>query len=36
MDWTLNCREVEDFYKLDMLGEGTYGIVFMAKDKKND
>ena len=36
MDWSLNCREVEDFYKMDMLGEGTYGIVFMAKDKKND
>ena len=32
----LNCRDVEEFNKLDMIGEGTYGVVFMAKDKKTD
>lgn len=29
-----NCREVGAFDKLEMLGEGTYGIVFSAKDKE--
>ena len=32
----LNCRDVEDFNKMEMLGEGTYGVVFLAKDRKND
>ena len=32
----LNCRDVADFKKMDMLGEGTYGVVYLAKDTKND
>ena len=30
---TYNCRYVGEFDKLDMIGEGTYGIVFVAKDR---
>lgn len=29
----LNCRLIGEFEKGEMIGEGTYGIVFFAKDK---
>lgn len=29
----LNCRFIGEFEKGEMIGEGTYGIVFFAKDK---
>lgn len=29
----LNCRFIGKFEKGDIIGEGTYGIVFFAKDK---
>ena len=32
----LNCRDVEEVYRVDMIGEGTYGVVYMAKDKKTE
>ena len=28
-----NCRFIGEFQKGDMIGEGTYGIVFFARDK---
>lgn len=28
-----SCRYVGEFDRLDMVGEGTYGVVFVAKDK---
>ncbi|KAF9171712.1 Cyclin-dependent kinase 10 [Mortierella sp. AD011] len=31
-----NSRVVEDFEKLNKVGEGTYGIVYRARDKKTD
>ncbi len=31
-----NCRIVSDFEKLNKLGEGTYGTVYRARDKKNN
>ncbi|VDK55299.1 unnamed protein product, partial [Anisakis simplex] len=30
------CRSVNDFEKLNRIGEGTYGIVYRARDTKND
>ena len=30
----VNCRFVGEFEKLDMIGEGTYGTVYFAKDKQ--
>lgn len=29
-----SCRPVTDFEKLNRIGEGTYGIVYRAKDKR--
>lgn len=29
----LNCRFIGEYEKGEMIGEGTYGIVFYAKDK---
>ncbi len=29
------CRSVSDFEKLNRIGEGTYGIVYRAKDLKS-
>ena len=29
------CRSVSDFEKLNRVGEGTYGIVYCAKDLKS-
>ncbi|GAB6020762.1 Cdc2- kinase [Chamberlinius hualienensis] len=31
-----NCREVSEFEKLNRIGEGTYGIVYRARDTKSD
>lgn len=28
------CRDVSDFQKLNRIGEGTYGIVYRARDTK--
>lgn len=30
------CRSVSEFEKLNRIGEGTYGIVYRARDKKSD
>ena len=30
---TYNCRYVGDFKQMDMVGEGTYGVVFLGKDR---
>ncbi|KAK9498935.1 hypothetical protein O3M35_003472 [Rhynocoris fuscipes] len=30
------CRSVAEFEKLNRIGEGTYGIVYRARDTKND
>eukprot|EP00658_Telonema_sp_P-2_P052951 TRINITY_DN4130_c0_g2_i1.p1 TRINITY_DN4130_c0_g2~~TRINITY_DN4130_c0_g2_i1.p1 ORF type:complete len:269 (+),score=74.40 TRINITY_DN4130_c0_g2_i1:217-1023(+) len=30
-----NCRDVNDFSKLEHIGEGTYGSVFKARDRSN-
>lgn len=30
------CRDVADFRKLNRIGEGTYGIVYRARDTKTD
>lgn len=30
---TFNCRYVGEFEQMDMVGEGTYGVVFLGKDK---
>ncbi len=30
---TFNCRYVGEFDRLEMVGEGTYGVVFIGKDK---
>ncbi len=30
---TLNCRFIGEFEKGDVIGQGTYGIVFFAKDR---
>jgi serine/threonine protein kinase len=32
----LNCRFIGEFEKGDIIGEGTYGIVFQAKDKQTN
>lgn len=29
-----NCRSVDEFDKLNRIGEGTYGIVYRARDKR--
>ncbi|RCI04027.1 Cyclin-dependent kinase 10 [Rhizopus stolonifer] len=29
-----NCRDVEDFQKLNRVGEGTYGVVYRVKDSR--
>lgn len=31
-----NCRSVKEFEKLNRIGEGTYGIVYRARDTKSD
>lgn len=31
----LGCRSVDDFERLNKIDEGTYGVVFRAKDKKS-
>lgn len=31
-----NCRFIGEFDQLDILGEGTYGTVYRAKDKRNN
>jgi cyclin-dependent kinase 10 len=31
-----NCRCVDEFEKINHLGEGTYGTVYMAKDLSNN
>ena len=31
-----NCRAISEFERLDKLGEGTYGTVYAAKDKKTN
>lgn len=31
----ITTRSVDDFEKLDKLGEGTYGVVYRARDKKS-
>lgn len=33
---TFNCRYVGEFEQLDMIGEGTYGVVFLGKDKETN
>ena len=30
----LNCKFIGDFEKGEIIGEGTYGIVFFAKNKQ--
>lgn len=35
-DKIFNCREISQFIRLDMIGEGTYGIVFIGKDKNTN
>ena len=32
----LNCRFIGEFEKGEMIGEGTYGVVFFARDKKTE
>ena len=32
----LNCRFIGEFEKGGVIGEGTYGIVFFAKDKHSE
>ena len=34
-NFTGNCRNVSDFEKLNRLGEGTYGVVYRARDLKS-
>jgi serine/threonine protein kinase len=29
------CRDVDEFEKLNRIGEGTYGTVYRARDKKS-
>ncbi|KAJ0404108.1 hypothetical protein ATCC90586_007364 [Pythium insidiosum] len=29
------CRDVEDFEKLNRIGEGTYGTVYRARDRRS-
>lgn len=31
-----NCRSVKEFEKLNRIGEGTYGIVYRARDTRSD
>ncbi|CAG0916068.1 unnamed protein product [Notodromas monacha] len=35
-DKTGKCRTVADFEKLDKLGEGTYGVVYKARDRSTN
>lgn len=30
---TFDCREISEFDRLNMVGEGTYGVVFLGRDK---
>lgn len=30
------CRDVEEFEKLNRIGEGTYGTVYRARDRRSD
>lgn len=32
----VNCRFIGEFDQLDVLGEGTYGTVYRAKDKRTN
>lgn len=32
----LNCRFIGEFEKGEIIGEGTYGIVFLARDKQTN
>ena len=35
--WQLGrCRSVTEFEKLNRVGEGTYGVVYRARDVRND
>ncbi|GAB2280599.1 hypothetical protein Dimus_015228 [Dionaea muscipula] len=34
-DMLLGCRSVEDFERLNRIDEGTYGVVYRAKDKRS-
>ena len=31
-----NCRSVEEYEKLNRIGEGTYGTVYRARDRKTN
>ncbi|XP_013407615.1 cyclin-dependent kinase 10-like, partial [Lingula anatina] len=35
-DWLGRCRKVTEFEKLNRVGEGTYGIVYRARDMKTN
>lgn len=32
-EFVSNCNKLEQFVKLKVAGEGTYGVVYKAKDK---
>lgn len=31
-----DCRDIGEYERLDMIGEGTYGVVFQGKDRKTN
>lgn len=35
LNMLLGCRSVDEFERLNRIDEGTYGVVYRAKDKKN-